>query len=207
MFALIYFVYKLNMIPLLSLNKKDSGDVRINKIVKLIEDSQVGFHDISRMVANKEKEYCRLNMPFELGIDYGYKNFISKDKKILVLDSEAYRYQKGLSDLAGVDIAIHNNELLDLFDVLRDWVITEYDITDIKHSAALKYEYDDFHGWLNERLEEQEYGITNTTTYDEESNELIIKYTNYIDEIKPKEFMIYCKQYFQEGFAIAVDLK
>jgi hypothetical protein len=111
-----------------------------------------------------------------------------------------------LSDLAGVDISIHKNEILELFDVLRDWIISEYNITEIKHSAALKYEYDDFHGWLNGKLEEQGYDILNTEEYDEVEEEITYKYVNYIDEIKPKEFINYCKKYFENGNGKVVNL-
>ena len=49
-------------------------------------------------------------MPLELGIFLGAKRFgdeRQKKKRCLVLDVEPYRYQRFISDLAGMDIVDH----------------------------------------------------------------------------------------------------
>ena len=68
-FTIIYFGYK----PRLSLERADSAENRIDKIIGLIKESRFGIHDLSRLVSRTEGEVYRMNMPFELGIDYGCK--------------------------------------------------------------------------------------------------------------------------------------
>jgi len=67
---------------------------------------------LSRTECNSKTGLPRLNMPFELGLFFGAKEFgntLHKRKKALVLDRVPYRYQNFLSDLNGVDPKAHEN--------------------------------------------------------------------------------------------------
>jgi hypothetical protein len=80
--------------------------VRIAKIVQLIRESQYAICDLSRI------EGARLNMAFETGLVWGamyYGGKKQQSKDLLVLDARKHQYQKTLSDLGGVDGAIHGN--------------------------------------------------------------------------------------------------
>jgi hypothetical protein len=68
-FTALYLGYK----PRLSLERADSGENRIDKILDLIIESKFGIHDLSRIESQKGNEHFRMNMPFELGIDFGCK--------------------------------------------------------------------------------------------------------------------------------------
>lgn len=57
--------------PRIALERSDSGEQRIDKICELITNSKYSVHDLSRLKAERKDEFYRLNMPFELGIDYG----------------------------------------------------------------------------------------------------------------------------------------
>ena len=101
-FTIIYFGYK----PRLSLERADSAESRIQKILELIEESKFGIHDLSRIMSSDKEEHYRMNMPFELGIDYGCQKLKGgkwSQKKILILEKERYRFQKAISDLSGSD--------------------------------------------------------------------------------------------------------
>jgi hypothetical protein len=65
-------------------------------------------------------------MPFELGLDLGARAFgrEHREKVLLVLDREPYRYQKYLSDIAGQDIYSHDNEPARAAHKVRDWLRT-----------------------------------------------------------------------------------
>jgi hypothetical protein len=66
-------------------------------------------------------------MPLELGTFLGAKYFGSgghKKKACLILDSERYRYQKFISDIAGQDIRAHENDPRIVIRVVRDWLRT-----------------------------------------------------------------------------------
>jgi len=83
-------------------------------------------HDLSRIESEAKEEVFRLNMAFELGIDFGFRLFgdgEAKSKKILILEKERYRYQKALSDLSGSDIKDHNDEPEDIVRAVRDWFV------------------------------------------------------------------------------------
>lgn len=123
-FTVIYFGFK----PRLSLERADSAEIRIDKIVDLIRRSRFGIHDLSRLVSEDAGEVYRMNMPFELGIDFGCKRFKGRkwaNKKILILEKERYRFQQAISDLSGCDIKEHNNEVDKAILAVRDWFVTE----------------------------------------------------------------------------------
>jgi len=123
-FTILYFGYK----PRLSLERADSAENRIDKITSLIKESKFGIHDLSRLVSSNKGEVYRMNMPFELGIDYGCKKLKGgkwKGKKILILEKERYRFQKAISDLSGCDIKSHDDEAYKIICSVRDWFITE----------------------------------------------------------------------------------
>lgn len=49
-------------------------------------------------------------MPLELGIFMGAKKYgrpLQREKRLLIFDTDPYRYQKFISDLAGMDIHAH----------------------------------------------------------------------------------------------------
>ena len=122
---LLFTVIYLGLKPRIALENADSGQPRIDKIVKLIAESKYAIHDLSRIQAATAGELYRLNMPFELGIDVGCRLFGShtrRTKKCLVLESEPYRYKAALSDLSGSDIGCHGNEPERVVIEVRNWL-------------------------------------------------------------------------------------
>jgi len=147
LFTTIYLKYT----PRLALENADSGQTRINKIIKLIKESKFGIHDLSRMVASGKDEYYRMNMPFELGIDYACQNIYSgkfPEKKILILDSEQYRYQKAISDLSGCDIKEHKDDVIKAIEAVRNW-LANVDSKKPKGSKIIWNLYNDFQADLH----------------------------------------------------------
>ncbi|MDZ4288118.1 MAG: hypothetical protein U0984_09170 [Prosthecobacter sp.] len=125
---LVFTVLHLGFTPRLALERADSGESRIDKIVELIQQSRYGIHDLSRCTASKKGEYSRLNMPLELGVDYACKLFKSgrsRTKRILILESERHRYKAALSDLSGSDITAHGNNPETLIVGVRNWMVQE----------------------------------------------------------------------------------
>ena len=147
-FTILYFGY----VPRLSLERADSSEARIQKIVELIKASKFGIHDLSRMISTTSGEMYRMNMPFELGIDYGCK--MLKDgkwsqKKILILDKERYRFHRSISDLSGSDIKEHGNRPELAVIAVRDWFITENSGTG--HSGVKVWDnYNEFQAYLHD---------------------------------------------------------
>ena len=128
---LLFTILYLGYYPRISLERSDSGEARFNKICKLIEDSRISIHDISRICSTEVNEFYRLNMPFELGVDIGcrlFKGGKHNHKKCLILEKERYRFQKAISDLSGHDIKNHNDEPTEIVRQIRNWFIENENI-------------------------------------------------------------------------------
>lgn len=141
-FTILYFGYK----PRLSLERADSGETRIDKILSLIKQSKFGIHDLSRIVSSDSDEHYRMNMPFELGIDYGCQKLKGgkwSSKKILVLEKERYRFQKAISDLSGSDIKNHDDDVTKAICAVRNWFVTE----ELKRGDSGQKVWDKFNGF------------------------------------------------------------
>lgn len=155
--AVIFTVKRLGFIPRLTLEQANSGVTRIALILELIKASKYGIHDLSRLLSSESNQPARMNMPFELGMDFGCKKFLSEpwcDKRLLVLEKEKYRYQAALSDLSGSDIREHNNEPVKVTKAVRDWFVTEALNTGPSH-RTIWFEFNEFTSDLEENLEEE----------------------------------------------------
>ena len=64
-------------------------------------------------------------MPLELGIFMGAKHYGAprqREKRLLIFDTEQYRYQRFISDLAGMDIHSHGAEPEAALVETRHWL-------------------------------------------------------------------------------------
>ena len=107
-----------------ALEVEDSGEIRANKIVRIIKSCALGIHDISRTESSPDG-LPRFNMPYELGLFIGCAVFGGgphKTKKALILDRERHRYDQYLSDIAGQDIQEHGNDPAKLVKKVRNWL-------------------------------------------------------------------------------------
>ncbi len=119
LFTVLYLGYN----PRIS-KTQSSSDIRINQIKSYIRDSKYGIHDLSRCKPFKDGDLPRFNMPYELGLDIGCLEFGSKNlktKKILILETERFHYQKVLSNIAGQDIENHDDDPRTLIRKVRNW--------------------------------------------------------------------------------------
>jgi hypothetical protein len=123
--ALIFATYDCGYRPYCALEIDDGGQVRVEKIVKMIRSCRLGVHDISRTQLDSEYQLPRFNMPFELGLFVGAARFgvpTQQTKMSLILDRERYRFQKFISDIAGQDIAAHKDDADNAIKALRIWL-------------------------------------------------------------------------------------
>jgi hypothetical protein len=110
-----------------ALEESNSADVRLLKIMRLLQDSRYSIHDISRVELDPNTKLPRFNMPLELGAAIGLRGLRhaagdKADHRLLILDAKAYRYQTFVSDLAGVDIKGHGNQPKKLIQAVRDFL-------------------------------------------------------------------------------------
>ncbi len=121
--ALIFTIVDCGFVPRCALEEPDSGQARVSRIEKLVQACQYSIHDISRIELTPR--FPRFNMPFELGLDLGYRAFgpvTAKRKRCLVLDTKRFRYQEFFSDIAGQDIRAHDNQPDQLITEVRNWL-------------------------------------------------------------------------------------
>lgn len=169
LFTIVYLGFK----PRLARERNDSGETRIEKIRELIESSKFSIHDLSRCQASQEGEFFRLNMPFELGIDWACRQYFGngrEGKKFLILEERQYRYQATLSDIAGCDIQFHKGDFQHAVRKVRNWLWKESGI-ETEGAARILGHYADFQGWYYEK--QLAAGFSQDDIEDYETSELL----------------------------------
>ena len=141
--AIVFAVKDAGFEPRSALEKLDSSQVRLHKIIELIRSSRYSIHDLSRTELDDATALPRFNMPLELGIDLGCKAFsrAHRRKSLLIFDSEQYRFQKYLSDIGGQDIHRHGADPRTAVARVRDWLRAESGITTIPGGGAIYERY------------------------------------------------------------------
>ena len=156
LFTLVYA----GLVPRLASEKSDSFEHRLEKILRLIKECKYSIHDLSRLKAAKAKEFFRMNMPFELGIDYGCRRIAQnylRNKRSLILESRRYGIQKALSDLNGVDIKSHNNNPWRAVQTLQHWFIETVGLTDVDSPSVIWEKFNEFNTDFYQRRQAQGY--------------------------------------------------
>ena len=157
--AMVFAIYRCGFRSRCALEVRDSSEQRVRKIEKIISECPIGIHDISRTEPDKANNLPRFNMPFELGLFLGARAFGTgeqKKKTCLVLDSEPYRYQKFLSDIAGQDISSHEGRIDRLIDAVRNFLNAQFPERPLPASSVLHSDYLKFQGRLPELCAEAE---------------------------------------------------
>lgn len=158
--AIVFAIHDSGFIARCALEELDSRQTRLDKILEIISECKYGVHDISR-TEKGETNLPRFNMPFECGLFWGCQRFgASKqnDKRILVLDRDAYRYRSSLSDIAGQDIQSHKDNPRIAVDRIRTWLYSTSGRKTIPGGKAIWEHYSLFTAEMPEML--KAVGIT-----------------------------------------------
>lgn len=151
--AVIFCVARFGLRPRIATERSNAAETRIDKIAELIRVSEYSIHDLSRCQAREGGEHYRMNMPFELGMDFACRRYGAEPfnrKKILVMEEQRYRYQAALSDLAGIDIEPHEGRYDLAVRRVRNWFAGMKGFEKIGTSKILS-EYEDFQEWYAEQ--------------------------------------------------------
>ncbi|HYC92067.1 MAG TPA: hypothetical protein VEO54_22835 [Thermoanaerobaculia bacterium] len=149
--ALLFAIYDCGFRARSALEVEDSGEVRVQKIIRIIGESPLGIHDISRVELDPSSNLPRFNMPLELGLFMGARAYGGADqqaKRALILDSDPYRYQKFCSDIAGQDIQAHGNKPYVAVELVRNWLSTPPTV--IPSGSVIAKRYRTFRSTLTE---------------------------------------------------------
>jgi hypothetical protein len=123
--ALVFAVHDCGFFARCALEREDGGEVRFDKIFKIIEACRYGIHDLSRTTLDATNRLPRFNMPLELGVFLGarrYGDTAQRRKSCMILERDKYRYQKFCSDIAGQDIRAHGNQATAAVRAVRTWL-------------------------------------------------------------------------------------
>lgn len=104
---------------------EDGAQARLEKLYVIIAECRYGIHDLSRTELDPEHGLPRFNMPLELGLFLGAKRYggaEQREKRALILDVEPFRYQRFISDLAGLDPRPHGGDPREAVRRTRDFL-------------------------------------------------------------------------------------
>lgn len=186
--AIMFCIVVLGYRPRLAFERADGGENRLDKIRSLIEQSKYSIHDLSRCQARKKSEIFRLNMPFELGIDFGCRQYFGHGrdaKKFLILEENRYRFQAALSDISGCDIEAHSGKYDTAMTKVRNWLRQEAGIN-ADGPAKIRGDYVTFQEWNYERKLSEGYSENDILEYP--TFELLNDMQSWVQMGKPVEF-------------------
>lgn len=123
--ALVFTVHDCGFFARCAMEADNAGEVRIQKIARIIRDCRHGIHDLSRTELDPNIDLPRFNMPLELGMFLGAQMIGTrhqKTKNCLVLDVDRYRYRNFCSDISGQDIKAHGGDPERALEAVRNWL-------------------------------------------------------------------------------------
>jgi hypothetical protein len=123
--AILFAVIDLGFVARCALEEEDTGDFRLSKIERIIEECRYGINDLSAVSLDVATGLPRFNMPLELGLFFGCKRFgppNQSKKRTLVLDNDPYRYRQFISDISGQDISANGGDPERAIRAVRDWL-------------------------------------------------------------------------------------
>ena len=110
--AILFTIHDCGFIARIAIEDTGSNETRLDKITRIIAESRLSIHDISRVETTPGSPLPRFNMPFECGLALGAIRFgqPAKNRDFLLLVGEPFQDKKTLSDLAGQDSKSHQNQ-------------------------------------------------------------------------------------------------
>ena len=112
-----------------ALEENDSGDIRFEKLCRLIASSDRSVHDLSRVELGPAG-LPRFNMPFEFGLYQGARRFGGKahrSKTSLLMIEKPHKLPIYLSDTAGNDPEPHHGRPEEVIRIVRRYLGTQPD--------------------------------------------------------------------------------
>lgn len=153
--AIVFAIRACGLNPRCAIEIDDGAEVRVEKIIRIIRIMRgcpLSMHDISRTALDRGTRLPRFNMPFELGLFIGLARGAGKRRPSLILDTERYRYQQFISDIAGQYIRAHAGDPLRAITHVRDWLNTLFPTERLMGGQAFGKLYQQFIAELPKNL-------------------------------------------------------
>ena len=164
--ALLFAIEGCGFSPCCALEESGNAKFRLLKIFNLIEEAALSIHDLSRTKLDKGTRLPRFNMPFELGICFGYHHLYVKGEKMrdcLIFQQTKRRHLEFISDLAGNDIVPHENKPEKIILNVRNF-LDKYSLSPPPRGEEMCKKYNQFGSDLSSyvqknNIEELDFGI------------------------------------------------
>jgi hypothetical protein len=152
-----------------ALEDNNAGDIRYEKLCRLVEGCDLAVHDLSRVELN-DAGLPRFNMPFELGLYMGARRFGGKrqrKKSALIMTSAPYRLPIYLSDLSGNDPASHHGRPEEVVKIVRRYLHVRPDGRPLPGAARILEEMRNFQAALPALAAALDIALSETDSYRE----------------------------------------
>jgi hypothetical protein len=129
-----------------ALEESDAGDMRFEKLCRLISQSARSIHDLSRIELG-DHGLPRFNMPFEFGLFVGARKFGGKPhrgKTSLAMIGEKHKLPIYLSDVSGSDPECHHGRPEDVIKIVRRYLAVRPDGRPLPGAARFISEFKQF---------------------------------------------------------------
>lgn len=149
--AMVFAVHDCGFIARCALETVDGGEARIRKIIQIMRESRYGIHDISRIELDRGTRLPRFNMPLELGLFLGAREFGVREQRLkecLILDRARHRYQAFCSDIAGQDILAYNGDVASVIVAVRSFLANKRPADLLPSGSMIAQRYEAFHAEL-----------------------------------------------------------
>lgn len=124
--VLLFTIHACGFVARTALEDVGANEQRLHKIQRLIEESRLSVHDISRIELDGPSKLPRFNMPFELGLAMGAARYgQAHSRDLLVLCKTRHQDKVALSDLAGQDAKPHNDDPKELMKCMRTFLASK----------------------------------------------------------------------------------
>lgn len=150
---MLFCVVSFGLEPRLANERLEAGENRLTKIMGMIGSSRFSIHDLSLGMAEAAGEAFRMNMPFEYGLDCGFRECderLRREKRFLVFERNPYDLKRALSDTAGQDVEFHRGDPALVIEKTRNFFRVELG-RNLPGAAALEAQYATCQGWIVER--------------------------------------------------------
>lgn len=186
--VMLFCVIYAGLTPRIASENLEGGASRLDKIVEIVEQCKYSIHDLSMCKATDVGEFQRMNMPFELGLDMGFRRgpgAKTDQKKFIIFEAEAYDLKRALSDLAGTDVEFHKNDYQVIIQKLRDFLRVEVGIP-LPGATKLETDYYTFQGWMTEKKISEGHTEEEATVLP--TRERLDEMLNWVEQGKPTDF-------------------
>lgn len=167
--SIIFTVLSCGFRPRTAMEAGDAGDIRLDKIIRLVAESAYSIHDLSAVELDNKNTLPRFNMPFELGLVIGCKKIAGvrfARRPLLIMESVAYTTQKCLSDIAGQDMKAHNGSVTRIISIVRTWLLQQSRRENIPGNVRIQNAFRDFYGVLPDLCDAAELEATDISYSD-----------------------------------------